>query len=62
VLCIKIKKKKEIYKENRDKTGVYELIKLKKKCYVGSAVNLLRRFKYYFNKSYLIMEVKKSNY
>jgi len=54
--------KKEIYKENKYKTGIYLWTnKISGVCYVGSAVNLSRRFKDYFNKSYLIMEVKKNN-
>jgi len=43
-----------ILKENKNKVGIYKWTnKLNNKCYVGSSINLWRRFLNYFNLSYL---------
>lgn len=54
--------RKEIYKNLNNQSGIYlwtNLISNNK--YVGSSVNLSRRLKDYFNKSYLESELKKNN-
>lgn len=46
--------KKRIILENKDKAGVYQFINLLTgESYVGSSTNLSRRFKQYFNYSYI---------
>nr|YP_009663721.1 hypothetical protein [Dactylella tenuis]QCW06858.1 hypothetical protein [Dactylella tenuis] len=43
-----------ILKENKAKTGIYKWTnKLNNECYIGSSINLWRRFLNYFNLSYL---------
>lgn len=45
-----IENKKLIYKENRDKIGVYRLVNIiTNKSYIGSSINLSKRFVMYFN-------------
>nr|YP_010303541.1 GIY endonuclease [Purpureocillium takamizusanense]UNI92570.1 GIY endonuclease [Purpureocillium takamizusanense] len=54
--------RREIYKNLNNKCGIYlwtNIISDKK--YIGSSVNLSRRLKDYFNKSYLQLELKKNN-
>lgn len=47
-------KKSSIYADNRDKSGIYLWRnKINGKTYVGSSVNLTKRFKNYFNESYI---------
>nr|QDG01234.1 hypothetical protein [Scytalidium sp.] len=49
--------KVEILKANRNKTGIYKWTHLKSgKSYIGSAIDLSRRFKNYYNLSYLERE------
>ena len=44
----------KIYKENRNKSGVYRWTCLSTKCtYIGSSVNLSKRFKNYYSYSFL---------
>lgn len=51
-----------IFKENRDKAGIYRWVNLSNgKTYVGSSVNLTRRFKSYYSVYYLENEGKKNN-
>ena len=46
--------RKLILKENKNKIGIYKWTnKLNNECYVGSSINLWRRFLNYFNLSYL---------
>nr|QBM09657.1 hypothetical protein [Dactylella sp.] len=46
--------RKLILEENKDKAGIYKWTnKLKNECYVGSSINLKRRFLNYFNISYI---------
>lgn len=53
-----IENKYTIYKENRYKSGVYRLNNLKTgKCYIGSSINLDRRFSCYFSLTYLKRKV-----
>lgn len=52
---------KTIYKENRGKTGVYRFTnKITGDTYIGSAVNLSRRFREYFSLNFLNKEVLKN--
>lgn len=54
--------KVDILKENREKTGVYRWTHVKSgKNYVGSAIDLSRRLKNYYNISYLEREINKNN-
>jgi group I intron endonuclease len=54
--------KKTIYKENRGKSGIYRFIHTTTgKSYIGSAVNLGRRFSEYFSLQYIKNELKKGN-
>lgn len=54
--------KSEILKDNRNKVGVYCWTNLLNgKFYVGSSVNLGRRFRDYYNYSFLEGEIKKNN-
>jgi len=54
--------KKEIYKENNNKRGIYKWTHKKSgKSYVGSSIILSRRLGCYFCKSFLEGEVKKNN-
>jgi len=56
------KQRKKIYKENLNKTGIYlRTNRISRKCYVGSSVNLSRRLRDYFNKSFLKTELRKNN-
>nr|YP_010390664.1 GIY-YIG endonuclease [Fusarium asiaticum]QJT59516.1 GIY-YIG endonuclease [Fusarium asiaticum]QJT62211.1 GIY-YIG endonuclease [Fusarium asiaticum]QJT63584.1 GIY-YIG endonuclease [Fusarium asiaticum]QJT64129.1 GIY-YIG endonuclease [Fusarium asiaticum]QJT64408.1 GIY-YIG endonuclease [Fusarium asiaticum] len=49
-----VSEKSSIYADNRDKSGIYLWRnKINGKTYVGSSVNLAKRFKNYFNESYL---------
>ena len=51
-----------VYKENKNKTGIYRWIhKKSNKTYVGSAVDLAKRLKNYYNISYLERAVEKNN-
>lgn len=51
-----------IFKENRDKAGIYQWVNLSNgKTYVGSSVNLTRRFKTYYSVYYLEYEGKNNN-
>jgi len=46
--------RKDIYKENQDKSGIYMFTnKLTNDIYIGQSINLANRFKNYFNISYL---------
>lgn len=46
--------KSSIYADNRDKSGIYLWRnKINGKTYIGSSVNLTKRFKNYFNESYI---------
>lgn len=46
--------KSSIYADNRDKSGIYLWRnKINGKIYIGSSVNLSKRFKNYFNESYI---------
>jgi hypothetical protein len=46
--------RKELYKENKDKSGIYMFTnKLTNDIYIGQSINLANRFKNYFNISYL---------
>lgn len=46
--------RKDIYKENQDKSGIYMFTnKLTSDIYIGQSINLANRFKNYFNLSYL---------
>jgi excinuclease UvrABC nuclease subunit len=52
--------KSEILEENRNKTGIYRWTNLLNgKSYVGSSVNLGRRFRDYYNYTFLEGEIKK---
>ncbi len=54
--------KKEICKNNKYKTGIYILTHIiSGKSYVGSAIDLCRRLRNFFNTSYLEREVKNNN-
>jgi hypothetical protein len=54
--------KKTIYKENKGKSGIYRFIcDTTGKSYIGSAVNLRRRFSEYFSLGFIINELKKGN-
>ena len=54
--------KEEICRDNKNKTGIYRWTDvISGKSYVGSAIDLSRRLKDYFNMSYLEREVKKNN-
>jgi hypothetical protein len=49
-----ISEKPAIYRDNKDKSGIYLWRnKINGKFYIGSSVNLSKRFKNYFNESYL---------
>lgn len=55
-------KKRDILRDNKKKTGIYRWIHgISGKSYVGSAIDLSRRFKNYYNISYLEKEIKKNN-
>jgi hypothetical protein len=57
-----ILKKIEILKANKEKTGIYRWTHIEYgKSYVGSAIDLSKRLKNYYNLSYLEKETKKSN-
>lgn len=54
--------KKDVLKENREKTGIYRWTHLKSgKSYIGSAIDLSCRLKNYYIISYLEREIKKNN-
>jgi group I intron endonuclease len=54
--------KKDIYKDNRKKTGVYRWInKISGKTYIGSALNISERLVKYYSLSCLIKETKRNN-
>jgi hypothetical protein len=54
--------RKEIFKDNRNKVGIYMWTNLiSKKCYVGSSINISRRIRDYFNKLFLKSELEKNN-
>jgi group I intron endonuclease len=54
--------KQIIYKENRNKSGIYRLINIiNNKSYVGSSVSLSRRFKYYYSLICLEKTMNKGN-
>jgi hypothetical protein len=51
-------KKASILKQNKGKSGIYKWTHIESgKCYVGSAVDLSKRFKNYFNVYYLKREI-----
>ena len=55
--------KLQIIKENKGKSGVYLLINLiNGKTYIGSSVDLGRRFRYYYDVNTLDKALRKSNY
>ena len=46
--------KDNIYKENKKRSGIYRWInKINNKSYIGSAVNLSKRFRMYYNYNHL---------
>ena len=52
----------KIFKQNRNKCGIYLWTNtITGKSYAGSSVNLSRRIRDYFYKSYLIRELEKNN-
>jgi hypothetical protein len=52
--------KAKIFSDNKGKAGIYQFInKINGKSYIGSAVDLRRRLKYYFSESYLRHETLK---
>lgn len=54
--------KKTIYKENKGKSGIYRFIcDTTGKSYIGSAVDLRRRFSEYFSLGFIRNELKKGN-
>nr|QCW06883.1 hypothetical protein [Drechslerella brochopaga] len=56
------KQKLNIYKDNNKKSGIYRWVnKSSGKSYIGSALNLSRRFTNYYSRSFLIKETKNSN-
>lgn len=53
--------KSSILKETKDKAGIYRWVnKVNGNTYIGSSVNLARRFKVYFDFSFLTIRLKKS--
>ena len=49
--------KTKIYKDNRNKSGIYRWVKIKiGKSYVGSSCNLSRRLTSYFSPVFLIVQ------
>jgi group I intron endonuclease len=56
------KHKKRIYKQNKNKTGVYQLTcNYNGKIYIGSSVNLSSRFSYYYSNKTMVNKLKVSN-
>jgi len=54
--------KKQIFIDNRRKTGIYRLTNvISGKSYVGSSIYLSIRFRYYFNINYLKRQIKNNN-
>jgi hypothetical protein len=53
---------KTIFKDNKGKSGVYRLINvITGATYIGSAINLTRRFREYFSVKHLKKETLKNN-
>jgi len=53
--------KDKIFKENKDKSGIYKLTNLtNNKCYIGSAIDLSDRLSFYFSKKALTNSLQKS--
>jgi group I intron endonuclease len=56
-----LKYKNRIYKENKNKIGVYRLTCNKNgKIYIGSSVNLSRRFSHYYSNKTMLNKLKVS--
>ena len=56
------KQKRDIFKENSKKSGIYIWTnKLSGKTYVGSAIDLTRRFRNYFSSAFLEKELRYGN-
>lgn len=53
--------KLKIIKENRGKSGIYRWTHLNSnKCYIGSSIDLSRRFRDYLNKIYILHDLRKN--
>jgi len=54
--------KLDIFKDNKDKPGIYKIYNIiNNKYYIGRSTNLRRRFLEYYNKNYLNREVTSGN-